>query len=606
MNEVTNDLSNIEKPVNVGNPRLGWGSDVAAEMLRQSGIKYVSINPGASYRGFHDSIVNYLGNSDPKMLLCLHEDHAVHIAQGYAKATDEPMGCVLHSNVGLMHGLMATFNAWCYRAPIIMMGATGPVDSPLRRPWIDWIHTAKDQGALLRNYVKWDDEPRSAQALVETMLRANQIARSEPTGPVYVCLDAGLQESEIEEPLNIPDINRFLPSDPPRASEKAVAAAADLLLGAKNPIIFAGRGSRRMDAWNNRVKLAELLNAAVITDLHNASVFPTDHPLHCGRPTGRIVGAAAKAAEEADVVLSLNWLDLGGSLNLLNRDGKMNGTKVIGATLEQYLHNGWGMELFELPPCDVKADADPDAFVEQLLPVIEKKLKGKAKWDGKTRKSPEPKAVEPISKRDPEGLIQPADIVTALGEVRGDQQFTLNRVSSGGAGPVYHFRHPQDYLGHDGGGGLASGPGTSVGAALALKDSGRTTIAVLGDGDFMQGNTALWTAAHYRIPLLTIISNNRSNFNDEMHQETVAKDRDRPVENRWIGMRISEPDLDLVDLAKSLGVNGRGPVTKMGDLIPALEEGIRKVQAGEPWFINIHVDTGYAQPPLMRGGSSGS
>jgi thiamine pyrophosphate-dependent acetolactate synthase large subunit-like protein len=605
MNETTNDLHKIEAPVNVGNPRMGWFSDVAAEMLRRAGIKYVSINPGASYRGFHDSIVNYLGNKDPKMLLCLHEDHAVHIAQGYAKATDEPMGCVLHSNVGLMHGLMATFNAWCYRAPIIMMGATGPVDAPTRRPWIDWIHTAKDQGALLRNSVKWDDEPRSAQALVETMLRANQIARSEPTGPVYVCLDAGMQESEIDGDLTIPDIARFQPSDPPRASEKAVAAAADMLIAAKSPIIFAGRGSRRMDAWNNRVKLAELLNAAVITDLHNASVFPTDHPLHVGRPTGRIVGAAAAAAQAADVVLSLNWLDLGGSLNLLNRDGKMEGTKVIGVTLEQYLHNGYSMELFELPPCDIKADADADAFVEQLIPVVEAKLKGKARWDGNTRKGPEPQKVEPVSKRDPKTPIQPADIVTALDEVRGDQQFTLNRVSSGGAGPVYHFRHPQDYLGHDGGGGLSSGPGTSVGAALALKDTGRTTIAVLGDGDFMQGNTALWTAAHYRIPLLTIISNNHSNFNDEMHQETVAKDRDRPVENRWIGMRISEPDLNLVDLAKSLGMNGR-EVNSMGELVPALEEGVKKVQSGEPWFINVHVDTGYAQAPLMRGGSSGT
>jgi thiamine pyrophosphate-dependent acetolactate synthase large subunit-like protein len=600
MNETTNDLHKIEAPVNVGNPRMGWFSDVAAEMLRRAGIKYVSINPGASYRGFHDSIVNYLGNKDPKMLLCLHEDHAVHIAQGYAKATDEPMGCVLHSNVGLMHGLMATFNAWCYRAPIIMMGATGPVDAPTRRPWIDWIHTAKDQGALLRNSVKWDDEPRSAQALVETMLRANQIARSEPTGPVYVCLDAGMQESEIDGDLTIPDIARFQPSDPPRASEKAVAAAADMLIAAKSPIIFAGRGSRRMDAWNNRVKLAELLNAAVITDLHNASVFPTDHPLHVGRPTGRIVGAAAAAAQAADVVLSLNWLDLGGSLNLLNRDGKMEGTKVIGVTLEQYLHNGYSMELFELPPCDIKADADADAFVEQLIPVVEAKLKGKARWDGNTRKGPEPQKVEPVSKRDPKTPIQPADIVTALDEVRGDQQFTLNRVSSGGAGPVYHFRHPQDYLGHDGGGGLSSGPGTSVGAALALKDTGRTTIAVLGDGDFMQGGSSMWTAAHYQIPALFIIGNNGSNFNDEIHQETVARDRDRPEENQWIGMRIADPELDIAGYAKAQGVDSIGPVKTVGELVPALEKGIAAAKAGKPFLVDVHVKRAYAAPHPPR------
>ena len=178
MSDGPNDVSRFDKAVNIGNPQLGWISDVAAEMLRRSGIKYVSINPGASYRGFHDSIVNYLGNSDPQMLLCLHEDHAVHIAEGYAKATDEPMGCILHSNVGLMHGLMAIFNAWCYRAPMMIMGATGPVDAPLRRPWIDWIHTSKDQGALLRNSTKWDDEPRSASVIALQDARLLSLQRS--------------------------------------------------------------------------------------------------------------------------------------------------------------------------------------------------------------------------------------------------------------------------------------------------------------------------------------------------------------------------------------------------------------------------------------------
>ncbi len=599
MNEMANPVKNFDRPVNVGNPRLGWISDVAAEMLRQAGIKYVSMNPGASYRGFHDSIVNYLGNEDPQMLLCLHEDHAVHIAQGYAKATDEPMGCILHSNVGLMHGLMATFNAWCYRAPMIIMGATGPVDSTLRRPWIDWIHTSKDQGALLRNYTKWDDEPRSAEALVETMLRANQITRSEPTGPVYVCLDAGMQETELDGEIEIPDIKRFQPSDPPRPSTAAVKQAADLLVKAKNPLIMAGRGSRSMGAWNNRIKLAELLGAMVVTDLHNAAVFPTDHALHVGRPAGRLLAQGRKAALEADVILSLNWLDFGGSLRLLKSDGGAKG-KTIHVTLEQYLHNGWGGELFELPPADVPVDADPDAFVELLIEAMEGALGGESRWDGK----PKGEAVEspPLpSTRDANDVIQPADIVSALSEARGKRDITLNRVSSGGAGPHYHFRHPQDYLGHDGGGGLASGPGTSVGAALALAGTGRIPVAVLGDGDFMQGNTALWTAAHYKIPILVIISNNSSNFNDEMHQETVAKDRDRPVENRWIGMRISEPNIDLCALARSLGFTAEKPVTKMGELIDAIEVGLKAVEAGGQYFIDVNVDTGYAQPPLMRG-----
>ena len=205
----------IERAINVGNPQMGWISDIAAEMLRRIGIKYVALNPGASYRGLHDSIVNYLGNQDPQMLLCLHEDHAVHIAQGYAKATDEPMGCILHSNVGLMHGSMPIFNAWCDRTPMIIFGATGPVDAHRRRPWIDWIHTAKDQASIIRHYTKWEDQPASPQAAVESVLRANQITRTAPYGPVYICLDAGLQEAPLTEEVAIPDPERFAPAPPP-------------------------------------------------------------------------------------------------------------------------------------------------------------------------------------------------------------------------------------------------------------------------------------------------------------------------------------------------------------------------------------------------------
>src|SRR6266436_3623684 len=187
----------LDKPEGQPDGKVSWGSDIAAEMLFRSGIRYVSLNPGASYRGLHDSIVNHLGNEQPGILLCLHEDHSVAIAHGYAKATGEPMACVLHSNVGLLHGMMSLFNAWCDRVPMIVLGATGPLDAEKRRPWIDWIHTSRDQGALVRSFVKWDDQPTSPQALVESMTRANLATRSAPTAPVYLCLDAGFQESRL-------------------------------------------------------------------------------------------------------------------------------------------------------------------------------------------------------------------------------------------------------------------------------------------------------------------------------------------------------------------------------------------------------------------------
>ena len=214
MSDAAKGPAAVERPALPNEPGDYWGSDAAALMLRELGLPYVALNPGASYRGLHDSLVNLLGNRDPQMLLCLHEEHAVAIAHGYAKVTGKPMGAVVHSNVGLMHATMAIFDAWCDRVPVFVLGATGPVDAAMRRPWIDWIHTAQDQGALVRNFTKWDDQPASVAAAAESLLRAYRIMQTPPKGPVYICLDAALQESRIGQLPPLPSADRFRP---PRA-----------------------------------------------------------------------------------------------------------------------------------------------------------------------------------------------------------------------------------------------------------------------------------------------------------------------------------------------------------------------------------------------------
>ena len=597
-----NRVGKLDRPAAPGDNRpMEWVSDVAAEMLRRMGIRYVSLNPGASYRGFHDSLVNYLGNSDPQILLCLHEDHAVSIAHGYASVLDEPMGVVLHSNVGLMHGLMGVFNAWCDRAPVLVMGATGPVDAPLRRPWIDWIHTAKDQGALLRNFVKYDDEPRSAEAIVETMLRANLLARQAPQGPVYVCFDAGLQETPLKDgEAKIPDVSRFAPADPPPAPARAVAETAGLLAGARNPVLMLGRMSAGFDDWNRRVKLAELLGAGVITDLKNRAVFPTGHALHVGAPSNWIGPFGQEELMAADVVVAFDWVDLAGSFKPLAPRGGVPG-RIVNCTLDSYLHNGWSADHFGLSAADVPVLADPDVFVGQLLGELEGRLGGKARWDGAAK--PKPPAEEGGA---PGDRIAPRDIANALKAVRGDREITLTRVPLGWASDAWHFAHPLDYLGNDGGGGLASGPGNAIGAGLALLESERAVVAILGDGDFMQGGSALWTAAHYRIPVLFVVSNNRSNFNDEVHQQAVATQRGRPVENRWIGQRIDEPAIDLAAYARAQGLDAIGPVEGPDGLQAALEEGLAVVDAGRPCLVDVVVRPGYSSPMVTRASGEAS
>jgi thiamine pyrophosphate-dependent acetolactate synthase large subunit-like protein len=592
------DLTKFDRPVNVGNPKMGWGSDVAAEMLRRMGIKYLSMNPGASYRGFHDSIVNYLGNDDPQMILCLHEDHAVHIAQGYAKATDEPMGCILHSNVGLMHGMMGIFNAWCNRVPMVIMGATGPVDTMKRRPWIDWIHTAKDQGALIRNFVKYDDEPRSAQALAETMVRVNKTIRTAPTGPAYVCLDAGLQESEIDPDMKLPDVSRFLPPLPTPAPQKSIDEAADLLAKAKNPVIMMGRLKREEKGWADRIKLAELLGAGVVTDMKTGIAFPTDHGLHLAPPANRPRDEAVAGMKEADVILDLNWVDLAGTFKLVFGRDDVN-AKVIHVSMDSIIHNGWTSDHMGMPLGDVTMLAEPEPVVEQLLEALEKRLGGKSKWDGQNKgRLPEPDTTYDMLNQDDNISVEA--VTLCMNEVRKGRNITLTNVTIGWAADGYHFTHPLDYLGNDGGGGLASGTGTAIGGGLALADTDRTVVAVLGDGDTMQGASSLWTAAHYSIPVLFVISNNRSNFNDEIHQETVAITRNRPVENRWIGQRIDDPTVSIEKYAASLGVESAGPIEKIADLVPALEKALSVVESGKPYLLNVHVEKGYAVPPPAR------
>jgi thiamine pyrophosphate-dependent acetolactate synthase large subunit-like protein len=573
-----NKVASVDRPIPSGVNAAGFGSDVVADALRALNIPYIALNPGASYRGLHDSLVNYLGNERPQMLLCLHEESAVAIAHGYAKVTGKAMAAAVHSNVGLMHASMAIFNAWCDRMPVVILGATGPVDAVKRRPWIDWIHTARDQGGFVRGYTKWDDQPASPIAAREAVLRANWIANTAPCGPAYVNLDAEMQEAKLAEPVAPIDAQRFMPSVESAPAPDKIKRAAALLRDAKHPVILAGRVSRDVEAWNARIMLAERLGACVVTDLKVGAAFPTNHRLHVGAPgTIAPVPQAAGAIRAADVIVSLDWVDLAGTLKHV---GGSN-AKVIQVSVDHQLHNGWSMDYQGLPAVDVFIACEPDAAVPPLLEEL---------GPAPTRTTASlPKDFPQLSG----DKITVDHLADHLRRAVGDKPTSLTHVSLSWNGASWHFKHPLDYLGSDGGGGVGGGPGISVGAALALKGSGRLPVAVCGDGDFLMGVTALWTAAHYKIPLLIVVANNRSFFNDELHQERVARMRNRPVENRWIGQRISDPDIDLAAMARAQGAQGYGPVTAIGDLDAVFKQAIAAVEAGHVAVVDVSVEPGY-------------
>ena len=598
--------SQIDRPENLGKPQMKWGSDVVAEVTRRLDLKYIALVPGASYRGFHDSIVNYLGNENPQMVICLHEEHAVSIADGYGKVTEEPMAVALHANVGLMHASMPIFNAWCDRTPMVIFGATGPVDAHRRRPWIDWIHTSKDQASIIRDYTKWDDQPASPQAAVESVLRANQIARSVPYGPVYICLDAGLQEAPLAEGVTIPDAARFAPPPPPAAPRESVLRVLEAIGKAKFPLILMGRVSRRQADWDRRVRFAEAIGAAVLTSSNDPSAFPTLHPLHFAAPCLRPSKAATALIEKADLILSLDWLDLAGvfrlSLGTAQTQAPADKT-IIHCSVDSIRTNGWSMDHQALAAVDIPIFADPDQFVAQMLDELDAKKTPKVKtrsemkslshWNDGTGKSPASRG-QPMSLR---------DMAMTVREFAKKQPVTFARLPIGWPGEAYEFDGPLSFLGNDGGGAVGTGPGHTIGAALALKETGRLTIGVLGDGDYLMGVNALWTASRMEIPVMIVVADNRSYYNDEMHQERVAQARSRPVQNRWIGQRIDDPRVDLVAMARAQGFESEDPVSTTEALAKALKRGAEVVAKGGRYFIDSVITPGYADSgPDQRAG----
>ena len=569
-----------------GDIAMEWGSDALAELLSRLDLPYIALVPGSSYRGLHDSLVNYNGNRDPQLLVCLHEEHAVAIAHGYAKVTGRPLAVAVHSNVGLMHASMAIYNAYCDRVPMLVIGATGPVDAARRRPWIDWIHTSGDQGALIRPYCKWDDQPGSVDAALDSLARADSVTRQAPSAPVYVCLDVSLQEQPLTAPPAIPDVRRDRSPRSHGPDARAIETTLELLGAARRPLFLLGRLGRDERDWDRRVALAERYGALVVSDLKNGAVFPTRHPLHPGPPGTFLAPESARLIGAADLILSLDWVDLAGTLSAAAGHGHPAAATIVSCTTDSALHNGWSKDSFGREPVDLSVPADPDLLVRALLAADRTVKPGE--WPAQDRA-----VTAPPGDDGPDIFM--SGLAQALYGALAGAPACLVRVPLGWGGADLEVNHPLDSLGMDGGAGIGSGPGMAVGAALALEGSGRLPVAVLGDGDFLMGGTAIWTAAHYELPLLIVVANNSFFYNDVVHQERVAGQRQWPARNSWIGQAIADPDPDLGAFTRSLGFEAGDQVRDRAALPAALAAAVSAARAGQRVLVDVRVrPDGYA------------
>jgi thiamine pyrophosphate-dependent acetolactate synthase large subunit-like protein len=451
-----------------------YGSDLVVDLLRAVGIEHVALNPGATFRGLHDSLVNYGG---PELVLTTHEEIAVALAHGYAKARGRPMAAVVHDIVGLQHASMAIFNAFCDRAPVLVLGASGPMDATRRRPWIDWIHTALVQGTQVRDYVKLDDQPASVRAIPEAFLRAWRVARTPPQGPVYLCLDAALQEQPLDAPVPLPDVARFEPPAPPHADPRAIEEAARRLVEARFPVIVAESLGRFPGTTERLCRLAERLGAPLV-DLAGESQggpsVPGDHPLDMS-------DARREVVSEADVLLALevtSFLTALGETDRSTREVRLlnAGARVISISLDDYAFRSWAQTFQSLAPVDVPIAADTASALPSLLAAVEDRLARDPSSLERRSRADRIAARHAALRREWSATVRlersarplaPSVLAAEVWEaIKGEDWVLANGTGKGWARRLWDWRPERSY-GGSGGAGLGYGLPAALGVTLA-------------------------------------------------------------------------------------------------------------------------------------------
>jgi len=564
-----------------------YGSDVMADVISAMGFKHIFVLPGSSFRGLHDSLVNHLRNQNPEMIMANHEAIVVAMAHGYAKATGQASACVVHDLVGLMCASVSVFDAWADRVPIVIFGGSGPQDPASRRP-IDWTHTASMQCDLVKPFAKWTAEPVTLQASVDTMLRAGKIAASKPCGPTYVSLDLGVQEQDMPDDLVVPDANlaRYQPPPAMAANADAIDQAVDMLLAAENPLIVGGRIGRDVGSSDLLVELVELSGAAYVED-RAVVCMPTFHPQNLnGDPTIR---------KAADVIMTIDCVDPTTVAEAHNADIRgRDGQKIIEMTLENLYPSSWSNVGGPQGAIELTLECEPQAGMRQMIDALKARTGREDRIAARREKLAAAhaelrRAQKDKSQENWDGVpIATARMTHELYQAVKDKPWVL-AVRNHRSFPegLWEFTGSGQYLGADGGGGVGYGPGAAVGAALAYREQGKFTVAIVGDGDFQMGGGAIWTAVHYKIPVLIVINNNNSWGNDEIHQRNIARRRGRPVENAWIGQRMTEPATDYAAIVRGYGGWAEGPVTDPNSLADVFGRAVAEVDKGNVAVVDV-------------------
>jgi len=572
------------------------GSDFMVDVLKTLGFEYVCANPGSTFRGLHESLTNYGGNSRPELITCCHEEISVGMAHGYAKVEGKPLGVLLHSTVGVQHGSMAIYNAFCDRAPVYMISGN-VIDATKRRPGVEWDHSVQDQAAMIRDFLKWDDLPISLPHFAESGIRAYKISMTPPMGPVMLVADSDLQESPVpnSETLAIP---RLTLATPPQGDSGSVTESARLLVAAENPVIVADHAARTPAGLALLVELAETLQAPVIDEAGRMN-FPSRHPLNHSDNRRKIVG-------NADVILGLEVTDFFGTVNSfrdqLTRSSHRltrKNVKLISITANDLNLKSNYQTFQRYTELDIAMAADAEATLPSLIEAIKRQMsadrKSALQQRGEALAVARRAALDRARADAAYGWdatpISTARLCAEIWAQIKDKDWALvsdvlTWVSSWPL-RLWDFNKHYQFIGRAGGFGVGYGGPSATGAALANRKHGRISVNIQCDGDLMYVPSVLWTAAHHRIPLLTIMHNNRAYHQEVMHVQRMANRHNRGIDRAAIGTTLTDPFIDFAKIAAGMGVKSEGPITDPRDLGPAIGRALAVVEQGEPALVDV-------------------
>jgi acetolactate synthase I/II/III large subunit len=573
------------------------GSDFMLDVLKSLTFDYCVATCASSFKGLHESIVNYGKNVAPEFITATHEETSVAIAHGYAKIENKPLLVCAHGTVGLQHASMAVYDAYCDRVPVFMfVGNT--FDAAARENAVHWVHSSQDDVAMVRDFVKWDDRPASLQHFAESAVRGYKLATTPPMGPVILAVDTDMQEGPIPEDEH-PRIPKLPVTVPPQGEAGAVVEVAKLLAAAENPVIVAESYGRSQKAVDHLVELAELLQCGVI-DVSARMNFPTRHPLNQTSRGGRgTVG-------QADVVLGLEVVDFWGVTHQFrehivssSRPTTKPGAKIISISSGDLFIKSNFQNFQRFEAVDIAIAADAAATMPSLIEAVRRELasskKGAFEARGKKLAAAHADALDSMREQAALGWdsspVSVARLCAELYDQLRHEDWSLASTKQSGISNwpqrMWAMDKYYNYTGESGGNGIGFGAAAAVGVALANKKHGRFTCTIQPDGDLMMGPGILWTAAHHQIPILYVMHNNRAYHQEYMGFQKMANRRMRGIDTAHIGTTLRAPFIDFATVAKGMGVYAEGPIDNPADLGPALKRAIAVVKRGEPALLDV-------------------